>query len=403
MGKLSVLILGGDGYLGWPTAMHFASRGHDVHIIDNMAKRKWEAEVGAEPLFPIPPLKKRVGRWNSLEGVGAKIKAHIVDIATNSDALNNVIENAKPDAIIHYAEQPSAPYSMISRSRAMSTINNNINGTINVVYAIRNFAIKHGKHIHLVKLGTMGEYGTPNIAIEEGWIEITHEGRKDRMLYPKKPGSFYHASKVADSTFIESACRFWPGFHSTDLNQGVVYGVSTPQTDLHPELVTSFHYDAVFGTALNRFVTQAVVGHPLTVYGEGGQTRGYLNILDTLQCIELAVLHPAKSQEFRVLNQFTEQFSVNELAAQVKRVGESMELDVKIDHLDNPRVEMEKHFYNAKHSELKKLGLEPHFLTDEVVRDMIVRVQKYADHVDKDSLVPKVNWRPPNILETYSI
>lgn len=382
---MRILVLGGDGYLGWPTAMYFSARGHDVAIIDNMIKRYWEAEVGVEPLIPIRSLKQRVAQWRAL--TGHSIEVTVADIANNNRQVYNVLERFKPDAIVHYAEQPSAPFSMMDRQKCVDTQTNNIAGTINLMFGLRHSC----PDAHIVKLGTMGEYGTPNIDIEEGWIEIEHKGRRDRMLYPKKPGSFYHLSKVADSHNLEFGCRAW-GMRVTDLNQGVVYGIETDEINLDKDLATSFHYDAIFGTVLNRFITQAVAGSPLSVYGRGGQTRGFLNIRDTLRCVELAVLNPADAGEFRVFNQFTEQFSVSQLADAVNRVGSSLGFKTKIEHVPNPRVEAEEHYYNAQHSRLVDLGLQPHNLTDAVLASMLETVKQNSNRIDTRLFAPDVLW-----------
>jgi len=383
---MRALVLGGDGYLGWPTAMYFAQRGHDVAIIDNMIKRFWEAEIGVEPLIPIRPLAARVKHFR--EVTGKDIAFHVGDIAENHRFIYDVIEKFRPEALIHYAEQPSAPFSMLSRANCVHTQQNNIVGTLNVLFAMQHSC----PDAHMIKLGTMGEYGTPNIDIEEGWLDIDHNGRKDRVLYPKKPGSFYHLSKVHDSHNLEFACRIW-GARVTDLNQGVVYGIDTDETVLHPDLATSFHYDAVFGTVLNRFVVQAVHGLPLTVYGTGGQTRGFLHIRDTLRCVELAALNPAEAGEFRVFNQFTEQFSVLDLAQKVERVATARGLSPKIDHIDNPRIELEDHYYNAKHSALQELGLEPHLLNDDVVDHMLDIAMQNRNRIDNDTVLPSIKWK----------
>ena len=382
---MRILILGGDGYLGWPTAMHFSARGDTVAVVDNFAKRQWELEDGIEPLLAIPPLHKRVKLWKQVSG--KDIEIHIGDLC-NHRFVYTLLDKFKPDAIVHYGEQPSAPYSMQSRAAAVYTQTNNIVGNLNLLFAMQS----HCPHAHLVKLGTMGEYGTPNIDIEEGWITINHNGRSDTMLYPKKPGSFYHLSKVHDSANIEFTCRIW-GLRATDLNQGVVYGIETDQTVLAPELRTSFHYDDVFGTVLNRFLVQAAVGEPLTIYGKGGQTRGFLNIRDTIQCVALAVDNPAGAGDFRVFNQFTEQFSVRDLAAMVRRAGERAGLKVALQSLPNPRVELEEHYYNAKHTKLIDLGLKPHLLTDEALDRMLATVQASVSRVDRSLFAPRVKWK----------
>jgi len=381
---MRVLIAGGDGYLGWPTAMYLSSRGYDVAVLDNFAKRQWELEDGIQPLQPVATLQRRVRTW--AEVAKKNISCFVGDLC-NHRFVYKVLDDFKPDAIIHYAEQPSAPYSMQDRTKAVYTQSNNVVGTMNLLFAMRHSC----PDAHLVKLGTMGEYGTPNIDIEEGWLNIEHNGRSDTVLFPKKPGSFYHLSKVHDSHNIEFACRLWK-VRATDLNQGVVYGVDTDETILHPNLATSFHYDHVFGTVLNRFLVQACLEMPLTVYGKGNQTRGFLNIKDTLQCIELAVANPALPGEFRVFNQFTEQFSVMDLAKRVHGAAQRIGLNSTIEHLLNPRLELEDHYYNAKHTKLIDLGLKPNLLSEQVLDAMLLRVRKNIDQVDKTLIAPTIKW-----------
>ncbi len=381
---MKVLILGGDGYLGWPTALYFSNRGDEVAVLDNFAKRKWELEEGIEPLWAIPSLHRRVSIWQKL--TGKVIRLFIGDLC-DSRFVYHALETFKPDTIIHYGEQPSAPYSMQTRITALNTQINNVAGTLNLLFAMQ----RHCPNAHLIKLGTMGEYGTPNIDIEEGWINIEHNGRSDRVLYPKKPGSFYHLSKVHDSANIEFACRIW-GVKATDLNQGVVYGIDTNETLMHPDLKTSFHYDGVFGTVLNRFLVQAATDNPLTIYGKGGQTRGFLNIKDTIQCVAISADNPGEAGDFRVFNQFTEQFSINDLAKKVIDLGKRRGLKVIKNNIDNPRVEMEEHYYNAIHTELVKLGLKPTLLNDEVLDSMFDIVLKNRDAVDESTFSPKIKW-----------
>jgi UDP-sulfoquinovose synthase len=382
---MRILVLGGDGYLGWPTAMHFSRQGHDVTIVDNLSKRAWESEFGSLPLWPVPSLQQRVRLWRQ-QG-GREIGCLTGDIATNYETLDDIFRRVTPDTIIHYAEQPSAPYSMASRHHAVYTQNNNIVGTLNVLFAMK----QHAPEAHLVKLGTMGEYGTPNIDIEEGWLEVEHRGRKDRVLFPKRPGSFYHLSKVHDSHNIEFACRIWK-LRATDLNQGVVYGVDTDETEMHPELRTSFHYDEVFGTALNRFCVQAAAGIPLTVYGKGGQTRGFLNIRDTLQCVRLAAENPPLAGEFRVFNQFTEVFSVQGLADSVRDAGKALGVPVEVRNIANPRIEHEEHYYNPRNDALLKLGLKPRFLSDELVQSMLKKAREASADIDPGVIQPRIRW-----------
>lgn len=381
---MRILILGGDGYLGWPTAMHFSAAGHEVTVADNFAKRKWELEAGIQPLFLVPTLHRRVVRWK--EVTGKTIKLRVGDL-TNHRFVYTLVQETLPEAIVHYGEQPSAPYSMQSRTAAVYTQVNNLTGTLNILFAMQ----RHCPDAHFVKLGTMGEYGTPNIDIEEGYITITHNNRADTVLYPKQPGSFYHLSKVHDSNNIYFLCRTW-GLRATDLNQGIVYGIDTEQTLMDPELCTSFHYDHVFGTVLNRFVVQASLALPLTVYGGGGQTRGFLNIRDVLQCVELALRNPARPGQYRVFNQFTEQFSVMELAEKVVVAARRAGLHPEIQHIENPRVEQEEHYYNAKHSHLVDLGLNPHHLSDDVLDSMLAAAKSNHRHVDKETVLPKIRW-----------
>ncbi len=386
MGRQRILVLGGDGYLGWPTAMHFSAAGFDVTLVDNLSKRRWEQELGVKPLIPLPTLLRRVEAWT--EVTGRSIRCYVGDI-TNFDFIDSVIAEVRPDTVIHYGEQPSAPFSMRDREHAVFTQVNNVVGTLNLIFSV----YSHCADTHLVKLGTMGEYGTPDIDIEEGYITVTHKGRQDRLPYPKQPHSFYHLSKVHDSHNLLFAARTW-NLKVTDLNQGVVYGVSTPETRLHGDLVTSFHYDETFGTVINRFLVQAARGIPLTVYGSGGQRRGFLNILDTLQCVELACRNPALPGEFRVFNQFTEEFTVGELADKVRLAGAQLGREVKKESVENPRFEKESHYYAATRTGLMDLGLEPHLLTIDVVCEMLNEVIGHAEDVNEESVWPKTLWVP---------
>jgi UDP-sulfoquinovose synthase len=383
---MRVLILGGDGYLGWPTALRFSARGHEVSLVDNFSRRRWHREHGTDTLTPIRDLDERIGAWRELSG--ESIRSYIGAVE-DGDFLDEVVAETRPEAVIHYGEQPSAPYSMMSRERAVETQHTNVIGTLNLLFSLRD----HVPDSHLVKLGTMGEYGTPNIDIEEGFIEIEHKGRTDTLPFPKLPGSLYHCSKVHDSTNLHFACRIW-GLRATDLNQGVVYGIETEETARDERLITRFDYDEIFGTVLNRFCVQAVIGHPLTVYGTGGQTRGFLNIRDTLRCVELAVENPAERGEFRVFNQFTEQFSVGQLADLVKAAGEHHGYSVEVHHVENPRVELEDHYYNAVHTKLLDLGLVPTLLGEELVESMLHAIERHKSRVIESSIDPHTRWNP---------
>jgi UDP-sulfoquinovose synthase len=384
---MRVLILGGDGYLGWPTALRFSAAGHEVAVVDNFSRRRWLQDSGSASLTPIRPLEERIAAW-AANPAGSEIASYIGAVE-DGDFLDGVVSETRPEAVIHYGEQPSAPYSMMSRERAVETQHTNVIGTLNLLFSLRD----HVPDCHLVKLGTMGEYGQPNIDIEEGFIEIEHKGRRDTLPFPKLPGSLYHCSKVHDSTNLHFACRTW-GLRATDLNQGVVYGIETDETAGDERLVTRFDYDEVFGTVLNRFCVQAVIGHPLTVYGSGGQTRGFLNIRDTLQCVELAVQNPAEEGEFRVFNQFTEQFSVAGLAELVKASAEHLGYEVEVQHVDNPRVELEEHYYNAVHTKLLDLGLEPTLLGEELVESILHAIERHKDDVIEASIDPSTRWNP---------
>ncbi|MDX6638887.1 MAG: UDP-sulfoquinovose synthase [Solirubrobacterales bacterium] len=383
---MRILILGGDGYLGWPTAMRFSSRGHEVAVVDNFSRRRWHVENSTDSLTPIASLDDRIDAWREVSG--NEIRAFVGSIE-DPEFLDGVLADIRPETIVHYGEQASAPFSMRSRRDAMETQQTNVIGTLNLLFSIRDLV----PDCHLVKLGTMGEYGTPNIDIEEGFIEIEHRGRRDILPFPKMPGSLYHLSKVHDSHNIHFACRIW-GLRSTDLNQGVVYGVETEESASDERLLTRFDYDEYFGTVLNRFCVQAVIGHPLTVYGEGGQTRGFLNIRDTIQCVELAVANPPELGEYRVFNQFTEQFSVTGLAELVKRSAAEVGYDVEIRNFPNPRVEMEQHYYNATNTKLRDLGLDPHLLGEELVRSMLAVIKRYSSRVIERAILPTTRWQP---------
>jgi UDP-sulfoquinovose synthase len=381
---MRILILGGDGYLGWPTAMHMSRRGHTVGVMDNFAKRRWELELNVEPLIPIRTLHDRVKAWKEVSG--EQMELFVGDLR-NYGMVEGVLNNFQPDVIVHYGEQPSAPYSMIDHNRAVFTQVNNVTGTLNVLWAMRNVV----PECRLVKLGTMGEYGTPNIDIEEGFIRIEHKGRQDVLPFPCQPGSFYHLSKVHDSHNMRFACKIWR-LAATDLHQGVVYGLETDETKLDERFETSFHYDEVFGTALNRFCVQAVAGIPISVYGRGGQKRGFLNIRDTLRCIELAILNPAKLGEYRVFNQFTETFTITQLAELVVLQAGKLGIPVVIEAVKNPRVELEEHYYNPAHTKLLELGLEPHLLSDVIINSVLERIRAFKSRIKLDIVLPRIKW-----------
>ena len=385
---MRIAVLGADGYCGWATALHLSKQGHSVAAVDNFVRRQWDHELAVQTLTPIRPLGERLRVWQEISG--RSIDLFVGDV-TDYDFVASLLSAFKPDAVVHFAEQRSAPYSMIDRKHAILTQVNNVTGTLNILFAIRELR----PECHLVKLGTMGEYGTPNIDIEEGYITIEHNGRRDSLPFPKQAGSFYHLSKVHDSHNMMFATKIW-GLRATDLNQGVVYGTMTDEVALDESLINRFDYDEVFGTVLNRFCVQASIGQPLTVYGKGGQTRGFLDIRDTVRCIEIACLDPARPGECRVFNQFTEQFTILELARLVQAAAKSMGLNVEIDHLPDPRVEAEEHYYNAKHSKLIDMGLQPHFLSKSLLDSLMNIALKYRDRIDASLMLPQVNWRRPH-------
>ncbi len=381
---MRVLILGGDGYLGWPTAMHLSARGHEVMVADNYLRRQLMRSVDAEPLFEVPNLHRRAAMWREVSGHEVHVR---IGGLTSWPFMEQLFQEFQPETVVHYAEQPSAPYSMLGREAATLTLHNNLGVTANVIFAVREFA----PEAHIVKLGTMGEYGTPNIDIEEGWLEVEHNGRRERFLYPRQASSLYHTTKVMDTDLLWFYVRTW-GLRVTDLMQGPVYGIETDETEGHPELFPYFSYDEIFGTVLNRFVVQAVAGFPLTIYGRGGQTRGYLNIRDTMSCVRLSIEHPPEAGELRIFNQFTETFSVRDLAERVRNAAVDLGLKVELQEVPNPRKEAEEHYYNPKHTGLLELGLQPHLLTGEVIRGMLETVMTYRDRVRTDQFLRGVKW-----------
>jgi UDP-sulfoquinovose synthase len=382
---MRVLILGGDGYIGWPTVMKLTAAGHEVMAVDNYLRRRLMRDIDCEALVPVPNLHERARLWQ--EASGKSVAVRIGDL-NDWDFISSVFRDFMPESIIHYAEQPSAPYSMMDRAAARLTLDNNLGVTFNVIQAMNEFTPK----AHLVKLGTMGEYGTPNIDIEEGWINIEHKGRTGKFLFPRAAGSFYHTTKVLDTDMLWFYVRVW-GLRVTDLMQGPVYGLATDETGENDQLFSFLNYDEVFGTVLNRFMVQAVAGYPLTVYGKGGQTRGYLHLKDALQCVQLAVENPAHEGELRVFNQFVETFSVNMLADRVQTSGARLGLDVKVESIPNPRKEAEEHYYNPVHTGLLDLGLKPNILTDDTMDEMMRLTMKYGGNIVNERIFRGVKWR----------
>lgn len=392
-----ILILGGDGYLGWPTAMYFSAKGYEVTVVDNYFRRHICDELDISMLYTVPNLAERARIWH--EKTGYEIKVVIGDL-TNPDLMRGLFTGdvlylwcinkgftGIPDTVVQYAEQPSAPYSLMNYKTANHTLSNNLLVTNNLMFAIKDFA----RDCHVIKLGTMGEYGTPNIDIEEGWIEIEHKGRKDKFLFPRQAGSIYHTSKIMDTDLFWFGVRSWD-LKVTDLMQGPVYGVETDESLVDERLKTIFNYDELFGTIINRFVTQAVKGYPLTVYGKGGQTRGFLNIKDTLQCVHAAERNPAEKGEMKIFNQIMETFSVNELAVLTKSIGDELGFNVRVESVENPRIELEEHYYNPVYQGLVELGVKPHLLTREMMVSMFNEVAKHQANIREDVIFNGVRW-----------
>ena len=383
--KMKVLILGMDGYIGWPLALHHLALGNEVCGVDDFSKRQCIDEIGSWSALPIPSMEKRIDILS--RKYGNKIKFYQGDVV-NSQFTDDVVKKFKPDSIVHLAEQGSAPYSMMDQSRTLYTQNNNVIGTLNVLFAMRNHAPKS----HLVKLGTMGEYGTPDLDIAEGFFEVEFRGKKATIPYPRFAGSWYHWTKVHDSNNVMFACKLY-GLCSTDIMQGVVYGTRIKEiTD--ENLFTRFSFDAVFGTVINRYCAEAIIGHPLTVYGKGGQTRGFLALQDSIQCISLLIDNPPEKGEYRVVNQFDEQYSVSGLAERVKRMGDKKGLDVSIQRIENPRVEKEEHYYKADHDQLKKLGFKATRHIDDEIGVMLDDLSEFDYRIQekKDSLLRMIKW-----------
>jgi UDP-sulfoquinovose synthase len=392
-----ILILGGDGYLGWPTAMYFSKRGYDVTVVDNYFRRDACTELDVGMLYPVPTLIQRAKLWYEL--TNKEIKVVIGDL-TDPEIMRSLFKgtveytwaldkefSSIPETVVHYAEQPAAPYSLINYKYANITVQNNLLVTNNLMWALRDFS----RESHVIHIGTMGEYGTPKIDIPEGWIEIEHKGKKDTFIFPRQASSLYHTTKIMDTDLMWFAVRMWD-LKITNLMQGPVYGLETEDSIINDRLRTIFNYDEIFGTILNRFVVQAVVGYPLTVYGTGGQTRGYLNINDTIQCVHMSEKTPAKKGELRIFNQIMETFSANELAEKVQKVGKAIGYNVEIDHIENPRKEAEEHYYNPTYQGLIDIGVEPHYLTEEVLESMFRVAEKYKDNIRKDVIFQGIEW-----------
>ena len=384
---MKIFIPGIDGYIGWPLALRQLSLGNTVCGIDNFSRRKNVEEMTSHSAIPILSMEERLD--NLKKKYGEKIEFFRGDLL-DPQFVDDVIKNFKPDVIVHLGEQPSAPYSMIDQAHNVYTQQNNVIGTLNLIHSIQ----RHVPKSHLIKLGTMGEYGyDPGLDIAEGFFEIEFKGKKATIPYPRLAGSWYHWSKVHDSNNIMFACKLWK-LRSTDIMQGIVYGTKTKEIE-NESHHTRFDFDEAFGTVINRFCAQAVIAHPLTVHGLGGQTRGFLALSDSIQCISLLIDNPADSGQYRVVNQFDEQHSIMELAKIIQRIGQKKGLEVEIINKKNPRLEAEEHYYNAEHSILQKLGFKRTREIDEEVGIMLEHLLKYKNRIEekKHVIIKNIEWR----------
>jgi UDP-sulfoquinovose synthase len=383
---MRVLIAGIDGYLGWALAQHLATRGHDVSGCDNYMRRDWVAEVGSQSATPIPRMTERLQAFRSRYGRNVRFQRGSM---TDYRFVWNLLRAVQPDAIVHLAEMASAPYSMIDVDHCVFTQTNNVVGTLNLLFGMREVC----PEAHLVKLGTMGEYGTPNVDIPEGFFEIEYRGRKDTLPFPRQAGSWYHQTKVHDSNNIHFACRMW-GLRSTDVMQGVVFGTRTEELGEDEQLLTRFDFDQCFGTAINRFCAQAVVGLPLTLYGAGHQRRGFLPLRDSVQCLRIAVEHPPQKSEYRVFNQFANVYDLETLASMVARAAAVHGIKAKVQRVENPRKEAESHYYNPDHKRLFELGYEPSHDIDKQIEEMVADLIRFKPRIEarSEAIMPDIRW-----------
>ena len=381
---MKILILGGDGYLGWPTAMYLSNRGYEVLIVDDYSRKKIANDTNSQALIEGENMYERCEIFRHYYGKRINFKEQDLK---DFDQFEIIFKDFMPDTVVHYAEQPSAPLSMMNFDMASYTLNNNLNVTFNLIWSV----IKNKKKCHIVKLGTMGEYGTPDIDIEEGWLEINHKNRSDKFLFPRQASSLYHTTKILDTDLLWFYVRS-NKLIVTDLMQGPVYGILTSESIKSTKLFPNFHYDSIFGTVINRFLVQAIINHPLTVYGGGTQIRGYLNINDTLKCIELAIKNPPKPGVLDIKNQITETFSVNEIAEIVKNAANEEGLDSTIKKIENPRFEKEKHYYNPTYSSFKKLGLKSSKFDKDFCRNFIRSLLPFKKNIDTTKIIPEIKW-----------
>lgn len=384
---MKVIILGADGYLGWALTLRLAKRGHEVIGVDNLYTRNAVKEVGSDSAFPLPDPEERVTAAKKYLDVNITfVKGDVKD----TDFVFELIRKYKPDAVVHFAEQRSAPYSMIDVNHANYTLINNLTSTMNLIYAVKEI----DPTIHILKMGTMGEFGTPNYDIlETPYINVNINGKEDTIVFPRWAGSWYHWSKVYDTYNLLYANKLF-GLTITDIHQGPVYGTRTEEI-VHESLRTRFDFDEVWGTVVNRFCVEAVLGLPLTPYGKGGQKRGFISLEDSMQALTLLLEHPPKQGEYRQVNQIHEIYSVREIAEMVKDAAESLGLHVEIGNVPNPRFEKEEHYYNVETKILPSLGFKPKKNLREEVKGMIEDLLPYKNRLEKfkDVVWPKTDWR----------
>ena len=392
--KETVIVFGGDGFCGWPTSLHLSKEGFKIVIVDNLSRRKIDTELGSNSLTPIQPIDKRIQAWEEI--TKEKIKFELIDISNEYDKIVSLLKEHKPKAIVHFAEQRAAPYSMKSSTQKRYTINNNINVTHNILSAI----VESGLDIHMIHLGSTGVYGYSSIGLEipEGYlnVKVDVDGKEKEMeiLYPPHPGSIYHLTKTMDA-LIFAYYNKNDNLRITDLHQGIVWGTQTDETKLDVRLINRFDYDGDYGTVLNRFIMQAATGHPLTVHGTGGQTRAFINIKDTVKCINLAINNPPnKNEKVKIFNQSTEQHTVSELAKKLSKIT-----NAKIRYYINPRNEDSANTLKVSSKSFFKLGLNPIKLNDGLVSEIYDVAVKYKDNCDKSKIICSSVWKKDMIVD----
>ena len=383
---MRVFIAGIDGYLGWPLAIYLTAHGHEVAGADLMLRRKWVEEVGGTSAQPLASRQARLQAFK--EKFGTELDFRVGDL-TDYAFVKGFFEEFRPQAVVHLGQMPSAAYSMMDQTHCVWTQQNNVINNLNLLWAIKEAV----PQAHLVKLGTMGEYGTPNLDIPEGFFEVEFRGRKDRLPFPRQAGSWYHQSKVHDSHNTHFASKIW-GLRATDIMQGVVFGTRIEEMGEDIRLRSRLDFDQCFGTAVNRFCCQAVIGHPLTLFGLGKQKRGFLPLKDSMVCLRLAVENPPEPGQFRVFNQFENAYTITELAEMVKEVGGEIGLAVKIRHYDNPRHELEDHYYCPDRQQLIDLGYKPTRDIKSVIKQILLDLMDNKERIEayRDVLVPDIRW-----------